>query len=65
MKNFILGVGVGMVLAVFTALNFPSEERELSIKAQTVIEACEMELPRIQHCVLSAIPEEGLYGDDY
>lgn len=57
-----LGIAVVIFITIFACLafvygqGFKEGERVLSEK---YITPCEAELPRNQHCVLTAVPEEG------
>lgn len=52
---FIVGVLLGILLTVVTYEFLPVST---VVKADSVIELCELDLPRTQHCILTAIPKE-------
>lgn len=51
-------IGVFVVFALFTASGTLSGTFDRSDKAYIAIRTCERELPRSQHCVITAVPEK-------
>lgn len=50
----LLNLAIGLIIGLVVFNYFPGT---LLKSAQIAIEECEQELPRNQHCILSAIPE--------
>ena len=57
--GFVIGIKVGQRTA------YTDDQKALLELATYAIQECEEVLPRYKYCVPSAVPEEGLYGDDY
>lgn len=52
---FIVGIIIGIL---FTASMYEFLPESIVVKANSVIELCEQDLPRTQRCIITAIPEE-------
>ncbi len=52
-----VGVAVGIVVGAFLTLIIMMTKYPLGNKANVVINACQVELPRNQYCVLTAEPK--------
>lgn len=53
--SIMFGIIIGIMFTVVLYEFLPASTK---VKADSVIELCEQNLPRNQHCVLTAIPEE-------
>lgn len=57
--EFSIGVIVGFVVAAFLSESIIHKSEQEAYKAnRDLIQQCEAELPRNQHCKLTAVPEE-------
>lgn len=55
---FILGIITGVIILSSVLIFIPGTTTQLG---RVAIEKCENTLPRNQHCIITAIPEERLY----
>jgi len=54
-----ISIMVGIIIGIlFTALMYEFLPESIVVKANSVIELCEQDLPRTQRCIITAIPEE-------
>ncbi len=52
---FLLGIFTGIIIFSMSLMVIPGTKLKT---AETAIEECEKTLPRNQHCIITAIPEE-------
>ena len=57
-KSFLAALMMGMIIGMLIGKFLLRNAVSLSIEAREVIAQCEIELPRDQHCVLTAVVEE-------